>query len=166
MRRVVVTGLGAVSPAGLGKTALWETVAAGTSVTKSLSSVESSDLFGDFEFSSDAVAEVPGFDEAVRTLPVEVRRLDRFIQFGVAAALEAVEDAGFGARLPDGGRAGIAMATAICGTRKMEEEFLLVTDNGRKPIDPSKAGRDLYLASMSNTPSVVLSALLGPRVRA
>ncbi|WP_328364736.1 beta-ketoacyl-[acyl-carrier-protein] synthase family protein [Streptomyces sp. NBC_00445] len=161
MREVVVTGLGVISPAGIGKEAFWDTVSAGKSVTKSLSDITSSPLFKSFDFASDAIAEVPGFEEQIPSLPPEVQRLDRYVQFAVAAALQAIRDAG----LQDGGydaeRTGISLSTAICGTPKMEEEFLAVTDEGRKPIDPAKAGRDLYLASMSNTPGTVLSAMLG-----
>lgn len=161
MRRVVVTGLGVVSPAGIDKEALWETVSAAKSMTKSLSSVLSSDLFGPFDFAADSVAEVPGFAERARSLPKEVQRLDRFVQFAVACALDAMADAGLAPGQVDPERCGISLSTAICGTPKMEEEFLLVTNDGKEPIDPSKAGRDLYLASMSNTPGIILAPLLG-----
>lgn len=161
MRRVVVTGLGVVSPAGIGKEALWETVSAAKSMTKSLSSVTSSDLFGSFDFASDSVAEVPGFDERARDLPREVQRLDRFVQFAVASAWDAMADAGLRPGQVDPERFGISLSTAVCGAPRMEEEFLRVTNYGKEPIDPSKAGRDLYLASMSNTPGVILAPLLG-----
>ncbi|MFI2346597.1 beta-ketoacyl-[acyl-carrier-protein] synthase family protein [Streptomyces sp. NPDC019443] len=165
MRRVVVTGLGIVSPAGIGKEAFWEKIATGTSATRPLAELASSHLFGELgelSFVSDSIAEVLDFEERARTLPAEVRRLDRYIQFGVAGALDALADAGLRA---DGGaagdRTGVAFATAVCGTRLMEEEYLNVTDRGRSEIDPSGAARDLYLASMSNTPALVLSAMLG-----
>ncbi|MGA5438644.1 beta-ketoacyl-[acyl-carrier-protein] synthase family protein [Streptomyces griseoincarnatus] len=161
MREVVVTGLGVVSPAGIGKDAFWDTVSAGRSVTKPLSDITSSALFKEFAFLSDAVAEVPGFEEQIPSLPPEVQRLDRYVQFAVAAAAQAMRDAGLETGGHAADRTGISLSTAICGTPKMEEEFLAVTDEGRKPIDPAKAGRDLYLASMSNTPGTVLSALFG-----
>ncbi|MFC8404538.1 beta-ketoacyl-[acyl-carrier-protein] synthase family protein [Streptomyces griseoincarnatus] len=161
MREVVVTGLGVVSPAGIGKDAFWDTVSAGRSVTKPLSDITSSALFKEFAFLSDAVAEVPGFEAQIPSLPPEVQRLDRYVQFAVAAAAQAMRDAGLEAGGHAADRTGISLSTAICGTPKMEEEFLAVTDEGRKPIDPAKAGRDLYLASMSNTPGTVLSALFG-----
>jgi 3-oxoacyl-(acyl-carrier-protein) synthase len=160
MRRVVVTGVGVVSPAGIGKEALWETVSAAKSMTKSLSSVTSCDLFGSFDFASDSVAEVPGFEKRARSLPLEVQRLDRFVQFAVACALDAMEDAGLEPGQVSPERLGISLSTAICGTPKMETEFLHVTNHGKEPIDPSKAGRDLYLASMSNTPGIILASIL------
>ncbi|RFU84712.1 beta-ketoacyl-[acyl-carrier-protein] synthase family protein [Streptomyces triticagri] len=157
----MVTGLGVVSPAGTGKEVLWDVVSSGTSVTKSLSDIKSSELFGDFAFSSDAVAEVPDFEQHSAGLPPEVQRLDRYAQFAVAATLQAMSDAGLRTGSYEPARTGLSLSTAICGTPLMEEEFLRVTDRGRKPIDPAEAGRGLYLASMSNTPGVVLSALLG-----
>jgi 3-oxoacyl-(acyl-carrier-protein) synthase len=105
------------------------------------------------------VAEVEDFDPGA--LPAEVRRLDRFIQFAVDGALQAMDDARLDPQLVDRDRFGIALATAICGTRQMESEFIAVTDYGRNPIDPRLAGYDLYLASMSNTPSVILAAMTG-----
>lgn len=163
VREVVVTGLGVVSPAYIGTEELWKTISAGKSVTKPLSDITSSALFGDFDFLSDSIAEVEGFEEQISALPPEVQRLDRYTQFAVAAAYQAVRDAGLEQGGYDPDRAGLSLSTAICGTPRMEEEFLRVTDEGRKPIDPAKAGRDLYLASMSNTPGTILSALLGMR---
>jgi 3-oxoacyl-(acyl-carrier-protein) synthase len=160
-RRVVVSGLGSVSPAGVGCEALWRAVAAGTSMTKSLKSVTSSELFGSFDFESDSIAEVPGFEQRARRLPAEVQRLDRFVQLAVAAADEAIENSGIMSAGVDMTRVGITLSTAICGTPAMESEFLAVTDRGRLPIDPRKAGRDLYLSSMSNTPGIILATLLG-----
>jgi 3-oxoacyl-(acyl-carrier-protein) synthase len=161
MRRVVVTGLGVVSPAGIGKEALWKTVSTTRSMTKSLSSVTSSDLFGSFDFASGSVAEVPGFDGRARDLPREVQRLARFVQFAVVSVWDAMADAGLKPGQVDPERFGISLSTAVCGIPRIEEEFLRVTNYGKEPIDPSKAGRDLYLASMSNTPGLILASLLG-----
>jgi 3-oxoacyl-(acyl-carrier-protein) synthase len=161
MRRVVITGLGVVSPAGIGKEAFWDTVSSAKSITKSLSSLTGSDLFRRFTFACGLVAEVSGFDERARGLPKEVQRLGRFVQFAVASALEAMADAGLKPGQVDSERFGISLSTAICGIPKMEEEFLRVTNSGNELIDPSKASRDLYLAAMSNTPGIILAPLLG-----
>jgi 3-oxoacyl-(acyl-carrier-protein) synthase len=164
MRRVAITGLGVISPVGIGKQAFWEGLEAGRSGTKHLSGVSSCELYEHFEFGSQVVAEVEGFDPAASGVPADIRQLDRFIQFAVAAALEAIGDSPLPLGRVDKDRFGIALSTAICGTRQMEEEFIRVTDNGRQPIDPSRvSGPGLYLASMSNTPAILLSALTGAR---
>ncbi len=58
-------------------------------------------------------------------------------------------------------RIGVCLANAICGTKYMEEEFALVTEDGKNPIDPSKVRPDLYDAAMFNTPSIEISARYG-----
>lgn len=159
MRRVVITGLGVISPLGIGLDAFWEGLREGRSATRHLSKVTSCDLYSGFDFESQVVGEVEDFDPT--PLPLEVRKLDRYIQFAVAGALQALADAGLQSPVPDADRFGISLATAICGTRQMESEFIAVTDEGRTPIDPTKAGYDLYFASMSNTPSMLLAAMTG-----
>jgi len=161
VRRVAVTGLGVLSPVGIGKDAFWRSLAAGRSATKALSDVVSCGLYDNFEFDSRVIAEVEDFDPVSAGLPPEVAKLDRYIQFAVAGALQALADAALDPAATDRDRLGISLSTAICGTRQMESEFLAVTDRGRLPVDPTKAGPDLYLASMSNTPSVVLAAIIG-----
>lgn len=161
MRRVAITGLGVISPVGIGKREFWAGLADGQSATKHLSKLTSCDLYDGFDFASEVIAEVESFDPEAAGLPREVSRLDRYIQFAIAGALQAIEDAGLRHATLDPDRLGIALSTAICGTRQMEAEFIEVTDRGQTPIDPAKVGPDLYLASMSNTPSVILSSLLG-----
>ena len=163
LRRVAITGLGVISPLGIGKQRYWQGLVDGRSATKHLSEVESCDLYAGFEFGSNVLAEVEGFDPDVAGLPQEVRRLDRFIQFAVAGALQAIDDAALDVKSVERDRLGIALSTAICGTRQMEREFVAATDHGHLPVDPAKVGPDLYLASMSNTPSVILAALTGAR---
>jgi 3-oxoacyl-(acyl-carrier-protein) synthase len=159
MRQVAITGVGIVSPLGIGKEAFWDSLVAGRSATKHLSKVTSCDLYDRFSLTAQAVAEVEEFDPA--SLPAEVQRLDRYIQFAVAGAQQAMADAHLETSHLDRDAFGIALATAICGTRQMEREFIAVTDEGRTPVDPRRASYDLYLASMSNTPSVILAAMTG-----
>jgi 3-oxoacyl-(acyl-carrier-protein) synthase len=161
MRRVVLTGLGIVSPLGIGKEKFWQRVSSGRSATKHLSEIKSCQLFENFDFTSQVISEVDDFDPAKLALPNEIHRLDRFIQFAVSGALQAVQDADLDLQAIERDRAGIALATAICGTRQMESEFIKVTDHGHAEIDPGLVSPDLYLASMSNTPGVILSAMMG-----
>lgn len=161
MRKVVLTGLGVVSPLGIGKENFWQNLSAGRSTTKHLSEVQSCELFAETSFASQVISEVEDFDPTKKMLPNEVQRLDRYIQFAVAGALQAIQDAHLDLQTIERDRAGIALGTAICGTRQMEAEFIKVTDRGRKEINPTLVSPDLYLASMSNTPGMLLSAMLG-----
>lgn len=161
MRRVVITGLGVVSPVGIGKDAYWRNIASGKSGLKHLSKVTTSSLYERFEFASQVIGEAEDFDPARAGLPAEVQALDRYIQFGVAAARQAIGDAAFDPADTDRDRFGICLSTAICGTRQMENEFVAVTDAGTTAIDPAKVGPDLYMASMSNTPGIILAAMTG-----
>ncbi|MFA7677411.1 MAG: beta-ketoacyl-[acyl-carrier-protein] synthase family protein, partial [Candidatus Omnitrophota bacterium] len=83
----------------------------------------------------------------------------RYVQFGIAAAKQAVKDSELTDKELSSRRCGVVLANAICGTRFMEEEFLLVTDWGKKPIDPRKGRPYLYDAAMFNTPSAEVGAI-------
>jgi beta-ketoacyl-acyl-carrier-protein synthase II len=162
-RRVVITGMGAVSPFGIGKDALWEGLVAGTSRTSDLSEVTASDLFGDFVFRSRVIAEVERFDPDEAGVPAEVKKLDRFIQFGVAAGLEAARDARLEPGSVDNDRLGVTISTAICGTPQLERVYLRITDEHGNLTRPENVTTDFYLAAMSNTPGIILSSILGAR---
>ncbi len=161
MHRVVISGLGVVSPLGIGKENFWNGLVAGKSATKHLSQVTSCQLFKNFDFASQVIAEVEDFDPEALRLPKDVCQRDRYVQFALAGALQALQDAQLDVKQVDSERFGIALSNAICGTRRMEEEFIKVTDFGRESIDPTKVGQDLFLASMSNTPAIILAAFTG-----
>jgi len=155
-RRVVITGIGVISPNGIGKINVWNGMSAG------LSGVRRVDGFDVSVFNTKIAAEVRDFDPFKLGLTHdEAMRMDRYVQFGVAAGKMAVEDSKLNFTKEDPQRIGVCLANAICGTKYMEEEFALVTDNGKKPIDPSLVRPDLYDAAMFNTPSIELSARYG-----
>jgi len=87
--------------------------------------------------------------------------MDRYVQFAMVAARMALEDARLDLRAVDPERMGVSLANAICGTKYMEEEFALVTDSGKNPINPMVVRPDLYDAAMFNTPSSEISAKYG-----
>ena len=155
-RRVVITGIGVISPNGIGKINVWNGMSTG------LSGVRRVDGFDVSVFNTKIAAEVRDFDPFKLGLTHdEAMRMDRYVQFGVAAGKMAVEDSKLKFAQEDPQRIGVCLANAICGTKYMEEEFALVTDNGKKPIDPSLVRPDLYDAAMFNTPSIELSARYG-----
>jgi beta-ketoacyl-acyl-carrier-protein synthase II len=152
-RRVVITGIGVVSPNGIGKENVWKAMSSGKSGVKLVDSFDVS------MFNTRIAAEVRDFDPFKLGLThEEAVRMDRYVQFGVVAGDMAIKDSGLDFSKEDSERVGVCLANAICGTKYMEEEFVLVTDNGKNPIDPSRVRQDLYDAAMFNTPSIELSA--------
>ncbi|HTY45481.1 MAG TPA: beta-ketoacyl-[acyl-carrier-protein] synthase family protein [Patescibacteria group bacterium] len=155
-RRVVVTGLGVISPNGIGKDRVWRAMSTGTSAVRRVDSFDVS------MFNTRIAAEVRDFDPFKLGLThEEAVRMDRYVQFGVVCADMAIKDSGLDMSKEDPERIGVCLANAICGTKYMEEEFALVTDDGKNPIDPAKVRPDLYDAAMFNTPSIEISARYG-----
>lgn len=155
-RRVVVTGVGIVSPNGVGKEACWHNMINGISAVKRVTEFDVS------MFNTKIAAQVRDFDPYQLGLTnEEAIRMDRYVQFAVVAAQMALKDSGLNLNKINRERMGVSLANAICGTKYMEEEFALVTDSGRKPIDPTIVRPDLYDASMFNTPSSEISARYG-----
>ena len=152
-RRVVITGIGVISPNGIGKENVWKGMSSGKSGVRLVEGFDVS------MFNTKIAAEARDFDPfALGLTHDEAMRMDRYVQFGVVAGDMAIKDSKLDFFKEDPERVGVCLANAICGTKYMEEEFALVTDNGKKPIDPSKVRPDLYDAAMFNTPSIELSA--------
>lgn len=155
-RRVVVTGIGVISPNGIGKKSAWEGFSGGKSGVRLVEGFDVS------VFNTKIASQVMDFDPFKLGLThKEAMRMDRYVQFGVAAGKMAIEDSKLNFSKEDPERIGVCLANAICGTKYMEEEFALVTEDGKKPIDPSLVRPDLYDAAMFNTPSIEISARFG-----
>jgi beta-ketoacyl-acyl-carrier-protein synthase II len=155
-RRVVITGIGVISPNGIGKVNAWE------GFSKGKSGVRLVEGFDVSVFNTKIASQVMDFDPFKLGLNhAEAMRMDRYVQFGVAAGKMAIDDSKLNFSKEDLERVGVCLANAICGTKYMEEEFALVTEDGKKPIEPSLVRPDLYDAAMFNTPSIELSARFG-----
>ena len=155
-RRVVITGVGIVSPNGIGKEECFKSMVIGVSAVRRVTEFDVS------LFNTKIAAQVRDFDPLKLGLTRdEAIRMDRYVQFAMVAARMALEDSSLNLTQIDKERIGVSLANAICGTKYMEEEFALVTDSGQKPIDPAIVRPDLYDASMFNTPSSEISAKYG-----
>jgi beta-ketoacyl-acyl-carrier-protein synthase II len=155
-RRVVITGVGVVSPNGIGLEDFWRNMANGVPAVQTVTAFDVS------RFNSQIAAQVLGFEPDEFGLDQDtVERMDRYVQFAVAGAQMGVEDASLDFDKVDKERVGVVLANAICGTKYMEEEFLRVTNNGRTAINPALARPYLYDASMFNTPSSEIGARYG-----
>jgi len=129
MRRVVVTGLGAVTPVGNDAPSTWGAAVAGES---GIDFIRSFDASG---FAVKVAAEVKDFDPSTAASPKEVRKLDRFVLLSMAAAREAVEDAEL--KDFDPARVGIVFGSAIGGFIGIMEQHDLFLDRGADRVSPS-----------------------------
>jgi beta-ketoacyl-acyl-carrier-protein synthase II len=129
VRRVAVTGLGAVTPLGNDRRSTWESAVAGRSGIDFISTFDTSG------FPVRIAAEVRGFDPASVVGPKEARRLDRNVVMAVAAATEAAEDASLdGAYEPD--RVGVLFGTAIGGLLGIVEQHSILLERGSDRVSP------------------------------
>lgn len=115
-RRVVITGIGAITPIGVGRDGLWDGLLAGRSAVRRMTRFDPS------PFRSHLAAEIDGFDPLDHMEARTARRIDRFSQFGVAAAGMAVIDAGPGWRPDDPSMAGVSIGSALGGLAFAEEQ--------------------------------------------
>lgn len=133
MRRVVVTGLGAATPIGNTLLAYQEGLQNGVSGADRIT------LFDPTEFKTHFACEVKNFDPEVAIDKKEVRRIDRFTQFALVTAQEAMEDSGLAAQLEqlNRDRIGVIWASGIGGLRSLEEEIEIFTaGNGTPRYNP------------------------------
>ncbi len=155
-RRVVITGVGVVAPNGIGKEECYKNMCNGVSAIRRVTEFDVS------QFNTKIAAQVRDFDPQKLGLSRDdALRMDRYVQFAMVCAQEALADSGLDLSKVDRTRMGVSLANAICGTKYLEEEFALITDSGKNPIDPTMSKSDLYDASMFNTPSSEIAAKYG-----
>lgn len=130
LRRVVVTGLGALTPLGLDVAESWQNALAGHSGIGPLTRFDASNL--DVRFAG----EVRGFDPSAYLDRREVRRSDRFVQLGIAAAEEAMRDAGLTSGDFDPERAGVICGTGIGGIETLCEQHQIFLERGPDRVSP------------------------------
>lgn len=137
MRRVVITGLGMTTPLGNGVDANWQSILNGKSGLRQVTGFETSDI------SCRIAGLVPGADEPNGLQiddyiePKEQRKLDRFIQFGIVAAVEAIENSGWKpTALADQDRTGVMIGSGIGGLQTIVETTELLNARGTRRISP------------------------------
>jgi len=129
-RRVVVTGLGLVSPVGIGVEESWAALVAGKSGIGPIT------LFDASTFPTRIAGEVKGFDPTKFMDRKEARRNDRFIQFALAAAEMAMKDSGLDMAKEDPERMGAIVGAGIGGLGTIEEEHRVFLEKGVRKIGP------------------------------
>jgi len=140
-RRVLVTGIGVVAPGGIGRKRFWDRLLAGRSATRRITQFDPS------PFRSQIAAECDFDPDQVGITARTARRSDRYIQFALACAAEALQDSGLvlDERLRE--RTGVVLGTAVGGTMALEHEYVVTSDGGRRwLVDADYATPFLYEA--------------------
>jgi 3-oxoacyl-[acyl-carrier-protein] synthase II len=132
-RRVAVTGIGAVTPIGIGRQGLWD------GLRREKSAVATLTRFDPSVWRSHNAAQVNDFDAADFMDAKRVKRLDRFGAFSVACAKQAIDDAGIDLATEDRERVGAMMGSALGGIRFAEDQLHVFLREGVKSLDPSLA---------------------------
>ncbi len=130
MRRVVITGLGAVTPVGNTVPAMWSALCAGASGLGPIESFDASSL------DSRIAGEVKDFDPGQYLTAKEAKRTERFTQLAVAAAKQAVADAGVKIDQEDPFRCGVIIGTGIGSMQLIEEQHNVLLARGPKKLTP------------------------------
>lgn len=129
-RRVVITGLGLLTPVGNDVETTWEALKNGKS------GIDKIEHFDTTEFSTRFGGSIKGFDSTHYIDKREARRLDAFIQYGLVAGIQAVQDAGLEAAGLNPERIGVAIGSGIGGISSIEETSYLVRTQGPRKISP------------------------------
>jgi 3-oxoacyl-[acyl-carrier-protein] synthase II len=130
-RRVVITGIGMVTPLGLDRESSWRGLVAGTSGIRRFESFDPSRLRTQFG------GEVRGFDVSKYLSKPEERRTDRYSQLAIAAADEAMADSGFQVPEALANQVGVLMGVALGGLRSLEENHVTLLEKGPKRLPPT-----------------------------
>jgi 3-oxoacyl-[acyl-carrier-protein] synthase II len=129
-RRVVVTGLGIVSPVGNTVTEAWQNLVAGRSGIGPITRFDAS------AFKARIAGEVKGFDVNAYLSPKEARRMDVFIHYGMAAGIQAIRDSGIEVTAENAERIGVNIGSGIGGLPMIEETYDDFKAGGPRKISP------------------------------
>ncbi|EFO5462680.1 beta-ketoacyl-ACP synthase II [Campylobacter coli] len=129
MKRVVVTGIGMINALGLDKESSFKAICEGKSGVKKIT------LFDTTDFPVQIAAEIENFDPLEVVDGKEVKKIDRFIQLGIKAAREAMQDANFDQNL-DKEEFGIVSASGIGGLPNIEKNSIICSERGPRKISP------------------------------
>lgn len=162
-RRTVVTGVGVVAPGGPTRDTFWQLLVDGRTATRPIT------FFDATGFRSRIAAEVDVDFRAAGLTTHEIARTDRFVQFAMVAADEAVADSGLDLAGEGGGDTGsvgcvdhdrlsVSLGSAVGATMRLEDEYVQVSDRGRDwVVDPAYGSRFLHQALLPSTAAAELA---------
>ena len=156
-RRVVITGLGIVSPLGIGVAENWRNILAGKS---GITRVTHFDATG---YPSMIAGEVKNFDPTQFGMTEkEARRMDRFIQLGMAAGIEAIKDSGIEVTEANAERIGVHIGSGIGGVGTIEDTTLTIKEKGPRRVSPFYV--PMSIINMISGDLSVMYGLKGPNL--
>ena len=129
-RRVVVTGLGIVSPLGNDLETTWKNILNGESGAARITKFDASD------FSTTFAAELKGYDDISGLTQKETRRIDPFVQYALTASDQAITDANLALKNLDTKRIGVSIGSGIGGLGSIEDNSIILKEKGPKKISP------------------------------
>lgn len=129
-RRVVVTGVGIITPLGIGVEKSWEGLLAGKSGVRRITQFDSS------QFPTKIAGEVEGFNPEDYIEIKEIKKMDRFIQLAIAAAHIALEDSGLKIADDNAERVGVIVGSGIGGLSSLERYHTVLTEKGPRKLSP------------------------------
>ena len=146
MRRSAVTGVGVVAPGGVNREAFWERITSGKTATRKIT------FFDPDGFRSQIAAEADFDPQEAGLNHQEVNRMDRYVQFAVAAAMEAVTDSALNLDTVDRDRMAVTLGSAVGGTMVLEDDYVVVSNHGEKwLVDHEYASPFLFHALVPST---------------
>ena len=129
-RRVVVTGLGLITPVGIGVDESWKNILNGVSGITNISKFDASD------FKSQVAGEVKNFNPDPYLSPKDLRRMDTFMQFGLVAGIEAIKDSGLEVTEENAERIGVSIGSGIGGINLIETTSDNFDQGGPRKVSP------------------------------
>jgi 3-oxoacyl-[acyl-carrier-protein] synthase II len=146
-RRVVITGMGVLSPNGIGIESFWNSMIHGISGVRKITHFDVS------SYPCQIAGEVKDFDPLNYMSPKSARRMDRFSQFAVACARMALDDAKIEVTEKNSDRIGVALGSALGGIPSAEEQHSIFIEKGLKRTDPLLATK-LFLGASTSQISI------------
>ncbi len=155
-KRVVITGMGALTPIGNDKDAFWNNLLAGVSGINKITRFDPTD------FTSQIAGEVKDFDPSKYIDKKEAKRMDRVTQFAVSAAKMALEDSAIDLDKEDRTRIGTCIGTGIGGVETLHEQYKNLFDKGPGRVSPFFV--PMMIANMAAGQTSILFGLQGPNL--
>jgi minimal PKS ketosynthase (KS/KS alpha) len=156
MRRTAVTGVGVVAPGGVTRDRFWAALIAGRSAIRHISFFSASGFRSQIAAECDFDPYVAGLDDQ------EMRRMDRYVELGVAAAMEAVSDSALDLQNVDRDAMAVSMGSALGGVMYLEEDYVVASRRGATwLVDSGYASPFLYHAALPSSLASEVSLKFG-----